>query len=180
MKARILGATALLLTFLAPGTAAARSYADDRAEIENLAARYAIAMDARDLDTYVSTFAEDGEFVWYRGTARGRQAIRDAIGGWITTPAVAPDATSQPRIRHVILNHVIDVEGDRANEKAYWVAFTNNTPQKDVQVMYFGHYESELKYTGGKWLYTKRTIFNESMENRKLFYPSLGEKDPRK
>jgi hypothetical protein len=31
----------------------------------------------------------------------------------------------------------------------------------------------------GKWLFSKREVFNESLENRSLFYPDLGEKDPR-
>jgi hypothetical protein len=31
----------------------------------------------------------------------------------------------------------------------------------------------------GKWLFKKRKVFNESQPNRALFYPGLGEKDPR-
>jgi hypothetical protein len=88
-------------------------------------------------------------------------------------------ATSRPRTRHQIINHVIDVEGDTATTTAYWFALTNNTPQNDVQLLYMGHYEDVLKRVNGKWLFTHRKVFNESRDNRALFYPGLGEKDPR-
>jgi hypothetical protein len=29
------------------------------------------------------------------------------------------------------------------------------------------------------WMYTHRKVFNESRDYRALFYPGLGEKDPR-
>jgi SnoaL-like domain len=74
---------------------------------------------------------------------------------------------------------VIFVDGDTATERAYWVAFTNQTPQHDVQVLYFGHYESELRRVDGHWLYSHRKIYNESLQNREAFYPALGEHDPR-
>ena len=32
----------------------------------------------------------------------------------------------------------------------------------------------------GKWLFTSRKVFNESRDNRAVFYPGLGEKDPQK
>jgi hypothetical protein len=42
-----------------------------------------------------------------------------------------------------------------------------------------GHYEDELVKQNGKWLFKKRKVFNESQQNKALFYPGLGEKDPR-
>lgn len=170
----------LLMSILAAAAApAAASYADDRAEIENLAAIYLQAMDARDMDAYVNTFTEDGVLDWVNGVEYGRAEIRDAIGNWGNPPNIAADATSRPRQRHNILNHVIFVDGDTATERAYWVAFTNQTPQRDVQVLYFGHYESELRRVDGRWLYSRRKIYNESLQNREAFYPALGERDPR-
>jgi hypothetical protein len=56
---------------------------------------------------------------------------------------------------------------------------TNDTPQNDVQLMYFGHYEDELVRRSGRWQFTRRRVFNESRQNRALFYPGLGERDPR-
>jgi ketosteroid isomerase-like protein len=163
----------------APATRA--SYADDRAEIMNLSNRYMVAVDAGDIETVVGSWADDGVLDWVGGVENGKAAIRKAMSGFGGARATSiPDgATSRPRTRHQIINHVIDVQGDTAKTVAYWFALTNNTPQKDVQLLYFGHYEDELVRVNGKWLFKKRKVYNESMPNRALFYPGLGEKDPR-
>jgi hypothetical protein len=167
MKA-IAARAALALLLAAPlllNTSPARAdYANDRAMIENVSNRYMVAVDAGDLDTVMSTWAEDGVLEWVFGTERGKAAIRKA----------------RPRTRHQIINHVIDVDGDKAKTIAYWFALTNKTPQNDVQLLYFGHYEDELVRIDGKWLFKQRRIFNESRDNRAIFYPGLGEKDPAK
>ena len=179
MKNTILGISAALLTLLT-GTALA-SYADDRAEIENLSNRYMVAVDAGDIETVMSTWAEDGVLEWVRGTETGKAAIRKAMSnfGGAVKVNIPEGATARPRTRHQIINHVIDVTGNTAKTTAYWFALTNNTPQKDVQLLYFGHYEDDLVKVNGKWLFKKRHVFNESQPNRAVFYPGLGEKDPR-
>jgi len=177
---------------LAAGLAAAMTlpslahagYADDRAMIENISNRYMIAMDAGDIDTVMDTWAEDGELVWVFGDEHGKEAIRKAMSGFVGGAAARANVkegdTHRPRTRHQIINHVIDVDGDTAHTIAYWFAFTNDTPQHDVQLLYFGHYEDELVKRDGKWLFRKRVIYNESQNNRKLYYPGLGETDPLK
>jgi hypothetical protein len=157
------------------------SYADDRAEIENLSNRYMVAVDAGDIETVMATWADDGVLEWVGGVENGKAAIRKAMsnfGG--SRPVNIPEgATSRPRTHHQIINHVIDVNGNTAKTIAYWFNITNSTPQKDVQLMYFGHYEDELAKVNGHWLFKRRKVFNESQPNRALFYPGLGEKDPR-
>ena len=44
-----------------PSPTYARSYGQDRAEIEDLMARYLFAIDYFDWDSYVATFTDDGE-----------------------------------------------------------------------------------------------------------------------
>jgi hypothetical protein len=60
----ILGVVAVLSLALAvscaPSDTGKSSYAEDRAQIEDLQARYLFALDFFDMDTYVSTFTEDG------------------------------------------------------------------------------------------------------------------------
>jgi ketosteroid isomerase-like protein len=156
-------------------------YADDRAEIENLSNKYMVAVDAGDIETVMSTWADDGVLEWVNGVEVGKAAIRKAMSnfGGARKVDIPEGATSRARTRHQIINHVIDVTGNTARTTAYWFAFTNNTPQKDVQLLYFGHYEDDLVRVNGKWLFKKRKVFNESQPNRALFYPGLGEKDPR-
>ena len=180
MKNIVLGMGAALLCALS--VSALACYADDRAEIENLSNRYMVAVDAGDIETVMSTWADDGVLEWVGGVEDGKVAIRKAMsnfGG--ARPVNIPEgATSRPRTRHQIINHVIDVSGNTAKTIAYWFAFTNNTPQHDVQLLYFGHYEDDLVKQNGHWLFKRRHVYNESESNRALFYPGLGEKDPRR
>jgi ketosteroid isomerase-like protein len=181
LKKRLGVAMLALATGLAAAVAHA-GYADDRAEIENLSNKYMVAVDSGDIETVMSTWAEDGVLEWVFGVEHGKAAIRKAMSGFGgARPVNIPEgATSRARTRHQIINHVIDVTGDTATTTAYWFALTNNTPQKDVQLLYFGHYEDILVRVNGKWLFKSRKVFNESRDNRALFYPGLGEKDPRK
>ena len=175
---RVLG---MALACLVSGTALA-GYADERAEIENLSNRYMVAVDSGDMDTVMTTWAEDGVLEWAGGVERGKAAIEKAMSRFTGARAasVPAGATSWPRSRHLIINHVIDVNGNSAKSVAYWFEITNNTPQKNVQLVYFGHYEDELVKQGGRWLFKTRKVYNESLSNRALFYPGLGEQDPRR
>jgi SnoaL-like domain len=179
MSRIILGCSAALA--LCVSAAAMAGYADDRAEIQNLSNRYMVAVDAGDIETVMSTWADNGELIWVFGDEHGKAAVRKAMSGFGgARPVNIPEgAKSRPRTHHQIINHVIDVDGNKAKTIAYWFAMTNNTPQGDVQLLYFGHYEDELEKINGKWLFTKRHVYNESRDNRSLFYPGLGEKDPR-
>ena len=179
MKHISLIASVLVSVFLS-GIAFA-NYADDRAEIENLSNRYMIAVDVGDIDTVMKTWVDDGDLIWANGTEHGKTAIRKAMTGFSQSrvKSIPKGATSWPRSRHIILNHVIDVSGDAATTIAYWIEITNNTPQKDVQLVYLGHYEDQLVRRGGHWLFKTRKVYNESLTNKSLFYPGLGEKDLR-
>jgi hypothetical protein len=55
------------------------SYAEDRAEIEDLQAQYLLALDFHDPDLYVSTFTQDGVLDYGSGEVKGREAIKDVI-----------------------------------------------------------------------------------------------------
>ncbi|MCC7463141.1 MAG: nuclear transport factor 2 family protein [Gammaproteobacteria bacterium] len=180
MRKVVLGLAASLIAMAATVTLA--GYADDRAEIENLSNKYMVAVDAGDIDTVMSTWAEDGVLEWIAGVEVGKAAIYKVMSGFggARKVQIPENATSRPRTRHQIINHVIDVNGDTAKTTAYWFALTNNTPQKDVQLLAFGHYEDELVRVQGKWLFKKRKVYNESQVNRAVFYPGLGEQDPRK
>ena len=180
MSKRTLGLGVLFVCLL-PGLAMA-GYADERAKIENLSNRYMIAVDAGDIETVMNTWAEDGVLEWVGGVENGKDEIRDAMSGFAggELQADIPEgATSRPRTRHQIINHVIDVDGKTAHTVAYWFAMTNDTPHGEVRLLYFGHYEDELVKKDGQWLFKKRSVYNESFDNSKLFYPGLGETDPR-
>ena len=84
--------------------AADASYAEDRAAIEDLQARYLFAMDFHNPDLYVTMFTEDGILDVGSGEIKGRQAIRDVVAkmpnsrtsgtGSVRRPAATTSRTS--------------------------------------------------------------------------------------
>lgn len=141
------------------------SYAEDRALIEDLQARYMFALDFGDVDKYLATFTPDGVLDIGDGEIRGHDAIRKIIGA-MPKPAPAKDA---PKLypatgRHNITNIVIKVEGDKAYGRAYWFHYGNNNPTRTPTFDGYGHYEDEMVKVNGQWLFSKRKIYNEGVE----------------
>src|SRR5262245_2862150 len=139
-----------------------RSYAEDRAAIEDLQARYLFALDFHDPDLYVSTFTEDGVLDYGSGDVKGRQAIKDVIAK-MPSPATTAGLRAAAA-RHNISNIVIKVEGNKALSRSYWFHYSNDNPQRRGVFDGFGHYEDELVKVNGKWLFTKRKIYNEGRD----------------
>jgi hypothetical protein len=168
---RYLAALAALLLVAAPARAEvdyASSYAQDRAEIEDLMARYLFAIDYHDWDAYVGTFTEDAELEFASGTYKGHDAIREAvtrfaegIGRFYATEDGQP-----AKLRHVILQSSVRVEGDRAWARSLWVEMANNGPEDSLKMGTFGLYEDELARVGGRWLLDKRRVLNDFIPNR--------------
>jgi hypothetical protein len=144
------------------------SYAADRAEIEDLQARYLFAIDYFDWDAYVATFAEDGELEFASGTSKGREAIRAAvtrfsegIGRFYHTADGKP-----AKLRHIILQTAIRVEGDRAWSRSQWLEMANHGPGDEPKIGTYGIYEDELTRVNGRWLFAKRRVLNEFIPSR--------------
>jgi hypothetical protein len=79
------------------------------------------------------------------GDVKGRQAIKDVISR-MPSPAAAPGLRAGAA-RHNISNIVLKVEGNKASGRDG-----------------FGHYEDELVKVNGKWLFSKRKIYNEDRD----------------
>ena len=115
MKHSLLLLGAVLACVMSATTLA--GYADDRAEIENLSNRYMIAVDSGDMDSVMATWTADGtrHRVGPTVVEHGEEAIRVQGDGRLF-PGSGKEhpegATSWPRSRHFILNHVIDVACD--------------------------------------------------------------------
>lgn len=145
------------------------SYAEDRALVENLYARYVFAADWQDADTYAAVFTEDGILDWARGVAEGREAIRKEVHGMRAAFAEqeARDAPLRPaRLRHFITSIVLDVQGDEATARAFWVEFDNRNPERKAYSGAYGHSEDRLRKVNGEWLFAFRKIYNEEMPDR--------------
>lgn len=110
--------------------------------IQQLAARYALAVDSRDIDAWIALFVGDVDCGRY---GKGREALRGFID---------PGVRGFYRSVHFIGGHVIDFEGaNRASGTVYcraehedgdrWVA---------MQLIYFDAYERRE----GQWYFVRR------------------------
>jgi hypothetical protein len=141
-------------------TAGTASYAEDRALIEDLQARYLFALDFNDPDLYVSTFTPDGILDYRSGEVVGREAIREVIAGM---PGNQPseDGLRPAAGRHQITNVVLEISGDAARGRSSWFHVGNDNPERRPTLGGFGHYEDELVKMDGQWYFSKRVIYNE-------------------
>lgn len=136
------------------------SYAEDRAAIEDLQARYLFAMDFGDPDLYVTLFTEDGVLDIGSGEIRGRKAIRDVIAK-MPNSRTTENGLRPASGRHNISNIALKVNGNTAVGRAYWFHYSNNNPERRGVFSGYGHYEDDLVRVNGQWLFAKRRIYNE-------------------
>jgi ketosteroid isomerase-like protein len=149
------------------------SYANDRAQIEDLMSRYLFAMDYNDFDTYADTFTEDGTLNYATGIITGRENIRaeakafkERVGTMFT------DIDGKPSLlRHVLTHSTIRVDGDKAWHTGFWFEFDNGgernaAGRKTILMGTFGIYEDELRRVDGEWKFYYRNIRNEFLDGR--------------
>ena len=156
--------------------------ADDYVAIQNLMGTYLGALDAGDLDTYAGVFAPNADMYWIGGVEHGREAIHKNLASFGTGRQKLPkDATERPRFIHTLGSQRIDFTGpNTAHDVGMWLGFSNQTPDKSFKTAEFGHYEDKYVRLNGRWYFQERRIFNERLSNKGLYYPELGETDPRK
>lgn len=155
-------------------TAYTDDYARDRAQIEDLLARYLFAMDYNDFDTYAETFTEDGTLEYARGAVTGRENIRASAKGFKeAVGSIYMDIDGNPAIlRHVLCQSVIRVEGDNAWHTGFWFECANDGPRTPDGKRFtptlgtFGIYEDVLARVNGEWKFSYRNIRNEFLTGR--------------
>ena len=141
--------------------AADASYAEDRAAIEDLQARYLFAMDFGDPDLYVTMFTEDGILDVGSGEIKGRKAIRDVIAKMPNSRTTRERSASRRQAVTTSRTSSIKVNGNKAVARAYWFHYSNNNPERRGVFDGYGHYEDEMVKVNGQWFFTKRRIYNE-------------------
>jgi ketosteroid isomerase-like protein len=152
-----------------PADDAALQYAADRAAIEDLLARYLFALNWQDAEAYASTFTEDGVLDWAGGIVEGRAAIAEEVRGMRVAfgKREAADALRRPaRLRHFITNMALKTEGDAAVVRTYWLELYNDNRDRWPYCGGYGHSEDDLRKVGGAWLFARRKIYNEILQER--------------
>jgi 3-phenylpropionate/cinnamic acid dioxygenase small subunit len=124
---------------------------EDVAAIQRLHHEYARCLDVRDITTYSSLFAEDGEWLSGESRAVGRAAIFDLV----TQIMEALWREQDGRTVHLVGNATIDVEGDTASGRVIWV-FMRESADGGPHVYLSGHYDDEYVRVGASWLFRRR------------------------
>jgi hypothetical protein len=142
----------------------------DYIEIEQLLMHYAAAFNTDDADAYVATFAPDGSLELRRevdqppflGPFTGREALRKQ---WFPEGGVSGGRKFGP-MRHVTTNHEINVTGDTATVRAFFMEVVSNgsniPPGSNPPTIHaMGRYEDQLVRLQGKWLFKRRVVITD-------------------
>jgi uncharacterized protein (TIGR02246 family) len=131
----------------------------DRAEIEELIARYVTALDTLDADAYASVFAEDAVFELPGVVHRGRDEIRKIVTDLQASRARDEAAsTSPPALYHVMSNTSIEVlDATNARHRSYAQTVRAGEDGRFV-VGFMGRYEDVLVKRNGRWMIQSRKL----------------------
>jgi uncharacterized protein (TIGR02246 family) len=123
---------------------------EDYVAIQQLYARYAWGIDTGDLDAYVSTWTEDGEYIGFKGGVphpKGHDELRAL--------AAASFANTAESGYHLTSNLVIEASEGGARGRCYLLRVIAHDDGSGT-IRNALHYEDELVKRDGKWLFRRR------------------------
>jgi hypothetical protein len=129
----------------------------DRSELNELAFRYASAVDGRDRESFLAVFHPEGRLATFAPDAETPFSVQTGHGelAWIPVAMTERfDATM-----HVMTNHLIEISGDEATGSVYCSArhlITNLMGGMDLVVLI--RYEDRYRRDGGRWRILDREI----------------------
>ncbi|HET9103918.1 MAG TPA: nuclear transport factor 2 family protein [Solirubrobacteraceae bacterium] len=108
------------------------------------------AIDRKDWDGYANAFATDGEFEIMGQRRRGRAEI-------VAGPA--RDLAKYDRLQHLIMNEIVDVDGDRARGSWYAIAVhVPNAAEPEVHADVGLRYAFQARREDGAWRLAEAVI----------------------
>jgi uncharacterized protein (TIGR02246 family) len=117
------------------------SISEDRDEIRDLFARYCVHIDSGEGAEWAGLFTEDGVFEVGADPLVGREAL-----------AAFASSLGGAAMHHMVLNEVIDVEGDVASCRASIVVVAGG------QLVTTGRYRDTLRREDGRWRIARRSF----------------------
>ncbi len=120
--------------------------ADEKLEIQELAVRYALAMDAEDLYSWLETWTDDGTWAGGLGEYIGKSSLKELfheLGERIKGK------------RHLMTNFIITGDSNSANMKCYMTIIDRiNSPE----IIATGVYTDTLKRVNGRFKFLHRQV----------------------
>lgn len=118
-------------------------------QITELLYRYAELVDAGDFDG-VGQLLGRGAFMGVTGA--------DAIAAlFAATTRRFPEHGNRPRTRHLVLNPIIDIDGERARARSTFVVI-QNTETVSLQPIVAGRYADTFALDDTGWYFTERRV----------------------
>jgi uncharacterized protein (TIGR02246 family) len=114
---------------------------EDRDEIRDLLSRYCLYFDEGSVAEWARLYCDDGEFIGPGQHLKGREAITALL-------ADLPPST----VHRVTVNHVIDIDGDRARCRSSVLLLDGGV------IVSSGRVVDELSRVDGAWRIARRTF----------------------
>ena len=137
----------------------------EKLAIQELCSRYCQTIDAQDSEGWARCFVPEGAFEFDGHVVRGHEALRE----------YADAHTRVLRGRHMTLNHLYDVHGDRATGRATTVV-SIATPG-GYKIMGQGVYEDDLVKVNGEWKIRHRRVNNDHLVSDPAKPVGLADRD---
>jgi hypothetical protein len=138
--------------------------AADRVAIEELYARYCIALDTGDEEGWIETFTRDGEF-FGRAPARGRDELAAYHRSRMAARAEEPFTNPQ----HWNGNLLLQGEPPEVQGFAYVMRIGTMRDDGSIRIVRMGAYRDLLRKVAGRWLFARRQVSFEPVTHAKLW-----------
>jgi hypothetical protein len=137
----------------------------EKLAIQELCARYCQTIDSQDSAGWAGCFTADGAFEMDGWVIRGRAALTE----------YADVHTRLMRCRHMTLNCLYDVHGDRATGRSTTVVTL--ATKGGYKILGQGYYEDRLAKEGGRWLIAHRNVRNDHLVDDPAMAVNLADPD---
>lgn len=127
---------------------------DDHGEIRNLLAEYGHRADSGDGESYAALYTADGELVESGTTITPPAKIAAVANRFAEMAADLPQPSGS---KHVTVNSVVHVDGDRATAHSDLLALSLN-PERGWHISGVGRYDDDLVRTDEGWRFRRRTV----------------------
>lgn len=121
----------------------------DQLAVTRLLYRYAELIDSGDFDGVGALLG--------RGTFMGMAGASAIAGLFAKTTRRFPDHGNTPRTRHLVLNPIVDVDGDTATARSTFVV-VQRTETVPLQPIVVGRYADAFARDDAGWYFTERVV----------------------
>jgi ketosteroid isomerase-like protein len=128
---------------------------EDHDAIWRLFMTYKRHLDQRDFHAYASLFTDDAEWIGNLGKVIGPEQIERLL-----TETLEVWDDDRERTHHLVLNPVVDVDGDTATAESTWGYVTRDADDAPVFLM-LGRYLDELRRTPDGWRFSRRVAYSD-------------------